>query len=538
VCGQAKAEPVTLAFTKAPKGGSKILHAPYFVDYVVRQLSDKYGPDFIYRGDMKVFTTLNWTMQSEAERDLDEGIASANDRGATQGALVSMDPNTGYIKAMVGGVDYAKSQFNIAADARRQPGSSFKPIIYTAALDSGLITENTQILDEPVSFPSGTGTRWAPKDDDGRFRGWVTAKHAIALSINVAAVKVLREVGVQTAVRYARMLGVKSPLAPYLTLALGASAVTPLEMADVYSVFANQGQRPIVTAVERITDNDGNVIEDDPPQLETVPINKDAITQMSDMLRAVVTEGTASGAFRDGNPPDMHGKTGTTQSHLDVWFDGYTSKLVCVCWAGHPTTDPKTHRALYGIPMTHEAFGATICAPIVKRFMVSALAEMAKDAALQAPPKPKITPALSVENASNSDRNATSNQNSNGAQNSNSNSNSNSAQTTTLKTEKGTVTVWVDDATGLRAHPGSSSAHQETFARGSEPTVYAPGQASPAAAPQPAPPPEQRIITVTICAESGLRATQWCPETVQQQFVAGTEPRKYCNIHGPPPGEH
>jgi penicillin-binding protein 1A len=615
-CQEAENQPIRLISNKPPKGGSQVYHAPYFVDYVNKQLSDRFGSDFIYRGGIRVDTTLNWQMEDEAEKDLRQGIANAHWAGATQGALIAMDPATGYIKAMVGGIDYNKSQFNIAADGRRQPGSSFKPIIYTAAMDEGWLTEKTFIDDSPVSFPSGTGTWWTPHNDDGRYRGPVTAKEAVALSINVVAVKILQKLGPENAINYARMMGVQSPLAPYYTLALGASAVTPLEMADVYATIDDNGQRPVPLAITKVTDDAGNVLEDNQPQLESTGIgDKDStvFTQMQDMLRAVVTEGTAYHTFTDDNPPDAHGKTGTTQDHRDVWFDGFTKKMVCIVWAGHPTTDSKGNPT-YGLPMTHEAFGATITAPIWKQFMIGALAIQAKDEAkYQTAPKATAAPAATTGNPANSSAAApvstdTPGNQQNGQPDPFANTNTDTTGSTTTPdanaptpgatatptdtpapAQSGTVTVWIDDATGLRAPPNSPDSHQETFAAGTEPTAFAPGYspsqtqaptssttqhpasgearsappiptaegpaapattrpvpniptaenetAPPPRVVAPAPKPRPRYVTVTVCAESGLRATKWCPETIDRVFPVGQAPTRYCTIHKPPPGE-
>ena len=532
--------PIDLAFKKSPQGRSRIYHAPFFVDYVVKELSTRLGADFIQRGGVKVYTTLNLQMQAEADKDLDQGIANAHWYGATQGALVAMDPATGYVKAMVGGVDYNKSQFNIAADGRRQPGSSFKPIIYTAAMDSGLITENTPILDSPVSFPSGSGGTWSPKNDDHYFRGWVTAKRAVADSINIPAIKVLERVTPQSAIQYARIMGVNSPLQPYLTLALGADAVTPLEMATVYSVIANGGNRPTPTGIRMITDEKDNVLPgfDGEPHVTTTSIQKSALDQMGDMLRAVVTQGTAAASFRDDNPPDAHGKTGTTQSHLDVWFDGYAQGLVCTVWAGNPYVDPHTKRAMYGHPMGSGAFGATITTPIWKKFMVAALpiarAEEAKekaqrDALHPAPPPPDTG----------ANQNATT-----GTQGSDTDNQDDDSGGITPVAEM--VPVWIDNSTGKRVPPISPDAHVEKYARGQEP-------AFPKVAPPPADTDDsdpnaivalptvsqtKSTVTVVICTESGQRASQWCPETEQKTYPLGTEPKQVCTIHKPPDLAH
>jgi membrane peptidoglycan carboxypeptidase len=426
-------------------------------------MNANFGPDYIQQGGIKVYTTLDWGMQQAADKAVDDMISS-NDLNATQGALVALDPHTGYIRAMVGGVDYSQSQFNIAADGRRQPGSSFKPIIYTAAIDSGLITEDTPILDAPVSFPGGNGM-WSPHNDDDRFRGWITAKTAMAMSVNVPAVKVLNLVGVDTAIRYAQMMGVTSPLAPYLTLALGASGCTPLEMACAYATIDNLGLRPSALCVRQIVSEKGDVLYTANTSLETTPISRDAFTQVKDMMHAVTTVGTAAALFRDGSFPDACGKTGTTQSHRDVWYNGFTNDMVCTVWAGHPSTDSKGHN-LYGEPMSHYAFGSTICAPIWKQFMLAAAPMVARDKAADAKNQPP-PPAASADNGDDNDNNDSGDDgddtDTHPARHRPRHSNDGGAN--------GQVSVWIDNRTGDRVSPGSAHAHQEQFTSGTEPSM-------------------------------------------------------------------
>ena len=292
-----------------------------------------------------------------------------------QAALVAMDPHTGFIKAMVGGVDYGKSQFNIAADGRRQPGSSFKPIIYAAAIRQRpdqrehahprcpgppSPAQPARGLQRMTTISSAAGSR-----RNGRWR--CRSTFPLSKSSSLSALT--------TAIRYANMMGVESPLQPYLTLALGASAVTPLEMACVYSVIDNGGARPSPLCVEEITDNQGNSVYKADPQMETTPISKDALTQVKDMAplsghrRHRVPESSATVPF-----PRRLARPVPLKAHYDVWFDGFTDDLVCTVWAGHPSRDARGH-AIYGIPMNGEAFGATICAPIWKRFMIAARAD-------------------------------------------------------------------------------------------------------------------------------------------------------------------
>ena len=331
------AEPIVLAFPKPPNETSKTYHAGYFVDYVIAYLKQHYGSDFIYQGGIRVYTTLNWQMEQQAESIAANQVHNLAYANVSQAAIICMEPQTGYIKAMVGGIDYDKSQYNITTSPR-QPGSSFKPVYYTAGLDSGVINESTEVLDGPISLPGGLdGKRWTPHNDNDRYYGWVTTKTAIAQSLNCASVKVMEKVGLPTAIRYARMMGIHSPLDQVMSLALGSSGVSPLEMADVYATIDNGGLRPFPTPIEQITDDSGNVVEDNVPQLETTGISAGACAKMSDMLQAVVAYGgTAGPVLGDGSVPGAHGKTGTTQEHKDTWFDGYTKDLVTVVWAGHP----------------------------------------------------------------------------------------------------------------------------------------------------------------------------------------------------------
>jgi penicillin-binding protein 1A len=503
----ATSEPIKLGFAKSPQGKSKILHAPYFIDYVINQVNKNFGAGFLYQGGISITTTLNWAMQSKAEDAVKSGVESAKYRGATQAALVAMDAKTGFIVSMVGGVDYSKSQFNIAADGRRQPGSSFKPIVYTAAINDGVITEYTTIRDAPVTFPGANGAKWQPRDDDHRWHGNPTAKRALADSINIPAIKVLKQIGVDDAIHYANLMGVHSPLAPYLPLALGASAVTPLEMACVYSTIASDGQRPTPQCIKTITDEQGNSLYSSTPMLETTSIKKSTIDQIKDMLHAVTTEGTARALLGDGSVPEACGKTGTTQNHYDVWFDGFSKDLVCVVWAGHPSHDQSGHAIM--IPMKGDAFGGTICLPIWKSFMLTAGPILKKEHEKETV-KPVIKP--SPDQAEPQDHD----------------SDNSSDDDSDTQDNQDTDHPTVAPSPNTEDQPSGSADQQ------SEPN--SPDNSSP--------PPQNstnasttKTVTVTICTDSGLLANRWCPSTITKTFPAGSEPRRTCTIHKPPPGE-
>jgi len=566
-------EPIKLAGAKPASQGSQIFHAPYFVNYVVDQIRRKYGADYITNGNLKIYTTLNWPMQQKAEQAVREGIARVRGLGPNQGALVCLDPKTGEIKAMVGGVDYKKSQFNIAAQARRQPGSSFKAVVYSAAINDGSVSESgphrTMIYDGPVSYPSAPKP-YTPKDDTGYSYRKVDLREAMAQSINVPAVKVLHLIGPQAAIRYARMMGIHSPLDPVISLALGSSPVTPLEMASVYSTFPAGGNHPEPSAWTRLADSQDNVLEDVPPAIETRVLQKETVAQLDDMLRAVVTEGT--GRSVGALVPEARGKTGTTQGHKDVWFVGYTPELVCAVWAGHPIYKSKNLPPAYGEEMEGNAWGATVCAPIWAQFMSEALPifktatarEVARAKAKLPPAAKPVTradtaaavdavPAEGDPNPPASDTPRPSRR---------------ARRSQPRDNGDGTVTLNVDDNSSLVAPDGAPNSHPETFTTGTQPMTLSPQYANPqpsgdagssdagnaaSSGDSPTPPDTSRsrrhrrhdagadagtdTVTVTINPEDGLRATRWDPQTVTRTYPRGQEPHRYSRMYPPPPGE-
>lgn len=573
---QADAEPIRLASSHPPAQGSRVYHAHYFTDYVIQQLKDQYGEDAVMAGNMKVYTTLNMKMQQLAEQDLEQGIAShAGPEGPTQGCLVCLDPKTGAIKAMVGGINYQKSQFNIAADGRRQPGSSFKAVLYSAAIDSGAVTEYTTALDAPTSYPMGPGQPpYIPKDDGPYTYRRMSLKEAVAYSVNTIAVHVLHHIGPALEIEYARRLGVQSPLDPVLSLALGSSAVTPLEMAGVYETFPDGGNHAIPAAWTEVDDASGKHLI--APQVETHVLKRSTVAQLDDMLRAVVDDPRGTGHGVEGLVPDARGKTGTTQGHADVWFDGYTPNLVCVVWAGHPTRKVLKNGTVaygYGEPMARYDWGATVCAPIWAQFMsqaepvflkaeahAKAVGKLSKKpatktAAPPAPAPPAATPAVSLASASRWSHRHYWQQR--------------SAYTPTPATPPADANMGTSDqgsSQNAASSPLSAPMNSVSASSGSgnpAPVDTAPASVAPAhvtpviASPPPAvprrhreftapasspvsaptPPAQPQYVTVRINPEDGLLATKWDPEVVEKTFLRGTEPRRYSRLHPPPPGE-
>ena len=275
-----------------------------------------------------------------------------------QGGLVLMENKTGKILAIIGGRDFGQSQFNRAIQARRQPGSSFKPIVYTAAIDNGY-TEASIIYDTPVSYPQGPGQPpWRPKNYSGRHSGPVTLYDALRSSINIPAVKVCEVVTPHVVAEYARKMGIKSPMVERLPLALGASEVTLLELTQAYSTFPNQGSWCWPIFIDRVEDRNGEVVRKFEPYL-TRAISPQTAYIMVDMLVGVTTRGTAArvGAAFKGVP--IGGKTGTTNSQADALFVGFTPEYTCGVWVGRDLR----------INLGHGEQGGRSAAPIFIEFM-------------------------------------------------------------------------------------------------------------------------------------------------------------------------
>ncbi len=338
--------------------------APYFTENVRRYILEKYGSDALYREGLEVYTTINVEMQRAANEAVERGIREMETRekftaGELQGALLCMDARTGEIKAMVGGRDYKKSEFNRATQARRRPGSSFKPFVYTAAFDKGM-TPATVILDSPVIFNDSTRGEWKPQNFEHKFFGPTTLRTALTFSRNVVTVKLLQELGLAYVIDYAHSMGIHSPLTRDLTLALGTSTVTLQEMVRGYGVLANGGKRVEPYFIRKIVDRNGHVLEEQTAQVEQAIDPRVAFLTTS-VLQNVVQEGTGERVKAIGRP--VAGKTGTTDDYFDAWFIGYTPSLVAGVWVGFDAE--KT--------MGRSGVGGRAAAPVWLYFMERAL---------------------------------------------------------------------------------------------------------------------------------------------------------------------
>ena len=358
--------------------------APYFVEMVRLHLDEHYGSNAVYEGGLKVYTTLDMDLQQIAERVLEKNLTdletdlklkathanyvvppadSAHVGLSTpylQGALVAVDPRTGAVRALVGGRDWNHSNFNRAIQARRQAGSTFKPFVYTAAIDNGFHPTDI-IVDEPVSFPAGDGTLYQPGNYDRTFRGPVTLRYALQQSINIPAIKLLRKVGTSLVSSYARRMGIRSPIGQNLSIALGSSEVTLLELTSAYGVLANRGIRNDPLFILKVEDKNGTQLEKNAPRpTEVLPEETAAV--VTSMLQSAMDHGTGTPARLRGFTLPAAGKTGTMDDYMDAWFEGYIPSLVCGVWVGFD------QKKTIGAGMT----GARAALPTWTDFMVGA----------------------------------------------------------------------------------------------------------------------------------------------------------------------
>jgi penicillin-binding protein 1A len=320
--------------------------APHFVEHIRRYVEEKYGKEALYRHGLQVFATIDLYSQRWAEEAIESGIKEIEKRekypssdmsSKPEGALVCFDLETGYVKAMVGGRDFKKSQFNRATQARRQTGSAFKPIVYASALDKGY-TPASIVVDSPVIFEWGN-QKWKPKNFEGKFLGPTTLRNALTHSVNVVTVKIAQDIGVDYIQDYAKKLGISSALHNNLSMALGSSSISLYELTKAYAIFANQGNRFKPIFIKKILDRDGNLLEENLPLFHSKesPLEEQILTPQTAflityLLEGVVQHGTGWRAKSLGRP--VAAKTGTTDQFMDAWFIGFTPELITGVWVG------------------------------------------------------------------------------------------------------------------------------------------------------------------------------------------------------------
>jgi penicillin-binding protein 1B len=336
-----KAVASSLSTARFPKTSRS---APFFVDLVLKELKETFPETQLKTEGLRIFTTLDMVMQRAAEESLNSGIDSLNKRysylrkSATplDGVVLTIQPGTGYVKALVGGRSYSKTQFNRAIQARRQPGSLFKPFVYVAAMDPNrgqqALTAATVLDDSPLSVPNGNAV-WTPQNYDLRFHGPVTVREALARSYNIPAVRAAIDAGMPNVVKEASSIGIQSHLEPYPSVSLGAFEVTPLEIAYAYSAFANLGVKAEPISILAVSRNDGTLLESREVKMRRVaPAGLCYV--MNDILKDVFTYGTAGKARSLGFQRSFAGKTGTTSNYRDAWFIGYSPRILSLVWVG------------------------------------------------------------------------------------------------------------------------------------------------------------------------------------------------------------
>ena len=344
--------------------------APYFVEYIKETLEDEIGSTRLYKGGLSVFTTLNYRLQLAAENAVNDGLSALSQRmrmrkgqiaeSDPQAALISLDLASGGILAMVGGKDFSASRFNRATMALRQPGSAFKPFIYAYAIEQGF-AQDSIILDAPVVYKGGqNGEDWKPENFSSGFKGEMTLRHALAISQNIPAVRLLQSLGPNSVAQFAHQLGIKSYLASNLSLALGTSEVTLLDLTSAYSVFPNRGEKIKPLGVLEVVDRNGRVIWRDKPQRRLV-MSRAGAAIVTNMLEGVVKEGTGRQAQILGRA--VAGKTGTTDDYRDAMFIGFSPSTIAGVWVGQDL----------GGSLGDKETGAKAALPIWIDFMTAAL---------------------------------------------------------------------------------------------------------------------------------------------------------------------
>ena len=384
--------------------------APYYLAHIRNKLLELVGPEALEQGGLEVTIPIDLGLQKLAEQVLREGVSRINPE--LQGALICLDPSTGDVLAVAGGVDYKKSPYNRAFYAKRQPGSAIKPLIYAAALDLGF-TASSLKEDTPVSYNKGGGEKWTPLNYERKLYGQISLRQALAYSNNIITVKVLDEMGISYFLNYAGRLGISFRSPNDLSLALGTEEVSLSELVAAYMPLANQGQRPEPRTWVRIFDRTRQIWTENPPVVNQA-IPPATAYVMTQMLKDVLIYGTAKGISGFAQERPAAGKTGTTDDYRDTWFVGYTPQLITGVWVGYDKPRPG------GKGFT----GGAICAPIWARFMKAALED-----------KPIMD----------------------------------------FTRPEGVVTALIDPRSGLLANPNCPVTKEEVYVSGTEPTEFCPG---------------------------------------------------------------
>lgn len=353
---EAIAEEIVLDKSEDPNDG--IYSAHYFVAHVKKELQSKFSTAVVFKGGLEVHTTLDTRLQKYAEKAVKDRLPGKND---PEGALVSIDPNNGHVKALVGGRNYKKRKFNLATQGKRHAGSAFKTFVLVAALDDGM--PPSFMVDS--SSPAHIKTKpkpWVVSNSEGRGRGMMSLSSATRSSVNTVFARIAWEIGAEKVAKTAKKMGITTPIPNYPSIALGTLNVSPLEMASAYGTLATGGTYHEPVVITKVVDQQGKTIFKSKKKGKRA-VSKGVASEANKILKGVISGGTARRAAI-GRP--AAGKTGTSQDHRDVWFVGYTPQLVTSVWVGYPK-----ERTIY--VGGARAFGGTVAAPIWASFMSKAL---------------------------------------------------------------------------------------------------------------------------------------------------------------------
>jgi penicillin-binding protein 1B len=352
----------------------EMARAPYFVNAVLKELPEEYSTSQLSSGGYQINTTLDLYLQKIAENSLTAGLAAIDkyrmkqNKEKVQGCLIAVEPRTGYIRAFVGGRNFHESQFDRVTQAMRHPGSSFKPFVYATALETAFdpsmpyyYTPSTLLDDEPLSMQLTNGI-WEPENYNHQYYGVVTARQAMAYSMNVATARLAQQIGINKISDFSIKAGLKNAK-PYPSVALGAFEVTPWDLIQAYTTFANGGNRVQITGIRSVINSKGEKIYQGHIEKSQI-IHKETAYLITNMLQSVVTSGTAASLRNYGLTQPIAGKTGTSNDFRDAWFVGYTPDLLCLVWVGYDDNKP--------VKLT----GAQAAIPIWAAFMKKALAGM------------------------------------------------------------------------------------------------------------------------------------------------------------------
>jgi 1A family penicillin-binding protein len=375
----------------AEAGAQKLIYAKpqsnepiggYFVDWVLKSLEERYGPQVVYHAGLKVTTTIDPQLQRIAEESVQKGLndldglmglpsavarsdSREEDGEHPQAALVAIQVNSGAVKALVGGRNYAETEFNRAVESNRLPGSGFKPFLYYTAFEQLGLTPASVFVDKPIRIPVAGAPDWVPRNFDRSFQGPVILKKAFMNSINTVAAQLVAQVTPDEVIQTARRCGIRSDLAPVFSVALGTSGVSPLDMASAYATFAAEGVHYAPFGIWRVEDALGQVLEEHIVS-GTKALDPDVAFEVVDMMEGVIDQGTGHAVRKLGFHKPAAGKTGTTNGYRDAWFTGFTPALSTSVWVGFDRQ--------HGL---HDAYGTGItggrgAAPIWTRFMIKA----------------------------------------------------------------------------------------------------------------------------------------------------------------------